>query len=188
MKRIIAALALFVGSLALWPASPAHAVDYFQYRNVALGNCLTLVGSAAHDRAWIGHYPCDGSDGQKWRLDNAGSARVCVKDDWVFRACIQWDTVGAYRIHNKVTEKCVDLSDRSTESGTRVHQYSCSDHNSQKWYFVTNDDGSQQILSVHASNARTKTVALEARYDDPNKAQIWTGNGTAIQTWERIAG
>lgn len=188
MKRIIAALALLVGCLAVWPAAPAQAVDYFQFRNVALGNCLTLVGSAAHDRAWIGHYPCDGSDGQKWRVETVGFAEVCVKDDWLFRFCIEWDTVVAYRIHSKVTDKCVDLSDRKTESGTRVHQYSCSDHNSQKWYFINNEDGSQKILSVYASNARTKTVALEPRWDDPNKAQIWTSNGSALQTWQRVPG
>ncbi|MFC4118897.1 RICIN domain-containing protein [Nonomuraea zeae] len=188
MRRIIAALALVIGTLAVWPSAPAQAVDYFQFRNVAMGNCLTLVGSAAHDRAWIGHYPCDGSDGQKWRLENLGLVEVCVQDDPLFRFCAEFKKVEGYRIHSKVTDKCVDLSDRSISSGTRVHQYSCYDTNSQQWYFKPNDDGSQSIMSVRAQNQRAKQVAMEPRYDDPNKAQIWTFNGTALQTWERIAG
>ncbi|MFG1704468.1 RICIN domain-containing protein [Nonomuraea sp. M3C6] len=187
MKRIIAVLAVLIGGLAVWPSAPANAVDYFQFRNAANSNCLTLVGSAAHDGAWIGHYPCDGSNGQKWRLEGMGQKLVCVDDAWYnFGQCTLYGYVNAYRIRSKVTDKCVDLSERSTSSGTRVHQWSCYDGDSQLWYF-RGDNSSQKIMSIRAQNKREKPISMEPRWDDNNKAQIWTDNGSLLQTWVRSA-
>ncbi|MEV0387065.1 RICIN domain-containing protein [Nonomuraea sp. NPDC050643] len=187
MKRVLAILVLLAGGLVAWPASPANAVDYFQFRNAQLDNCLTLVGSAAHDGAWIGHYPCDGTDGQRWRVENMGSVLVCVDDAWWnLGQCTLYGTVTAFRIRSKVTDKCVDLSERSTRSGTRVHQWSCYNTDSQLWYF-RGDDSSQKIMSVRAQNKREKPISMEPRWDDPNKAQIWTDNGSLLQTWRRVA-
>lgn len=186
MKRIIAMLGLLIGSMAAWPSAPAHAApEYFQFRNLALtDSCLTLVGSAAHDGAWIGHYPCDGSDGQKWWLEPTGPYTFCVSS--YNGQCLVYKTVDAFRIHSKVTNKCVDLSERSTSSGTRVHQWSCYNTDSQLWYFDSASTSEfRKFLSIRGEN-KGHRVGMEPRWDDPNKVQIWTANDeTFLQRWSQ---
>lgn len=106
-----------------------------QLRNLTTGRCMDLVGNGSWGNGnWIGHYDCHGGDNQKWWFDHRGKKNVCQRSN-AWGSCVEWRAEDAYRISPVLTDKCADLDAKGTDSGTRVHQWTCLNDDSQLWYF-----------------------------------------------------
>ncbi|MFC7589354.1 RICIN domain-containing protein [Nonomuraea antimicrobica] len=165
-----------------------------------MGTCLDVIGWATHNGTWAGHYPCTGADNQKWRIEYVGTDTFAECGGWsniidpttgIPRGVCnipQNISVPYFRIKSVVGDNCLDLSNRSVASGTRVHLWDCYETNSQHWYIAELSSGVEfQSRRSHQNwyNSRFGNGrALEPRWDDPNKMQIWTHNDeTLLQRW-----
>jgi len=75
------------------------------------GMCLTVDGSDAG--ANVVQRPCDGSDAQRWRIENVG--------------------LGYYRLARPSSDHCLDVAGGSTTAGANVQQWWCNDLAPQIW-------------------------------------------------------
>ncbi|SDL30129.1 RICIN domain-containing protein [Nonomuraea jiangxiensis] len=194
-----AMLALFATATPAQAAVPLGGT--VQIKNKATGNCLDVIGGLTHNGTWAGHYPCSGADNQKWRIEYVGTDTFQECGGWgsiidpvtgIPRGVCNIPTnisVPYFRIKSVVGDNCLDLSNRSVASGTRVHLWDCYDTNSQHWYIAQDSSGGVEFESRRSHqnwyNSRFGNGrSIEPRWDDPNKIQIWTSNTeTQLQRW-----
>ena len=133
--------------------------DAFYTIAAANGRVLEVANYNPEDGAAIQLWDYSGQPWQQWRFEAVGS-----------------DT---YRIRNRFTEKCIDLTLHGTVAGTWLHQWSPVSDHSQQWKLEPTDRGTR-IRSVRAG----KCIDLaEMATTNGARAQIWTDVEDGNQDW-----
>ncbi|WP_306316290.1 MULTISPECIES: family 43 glycosylhydrolase [unclassified Streptomyces] len=139
---------------------PSSTTTTYTLTNRNSGKCLEVAGSSTAEGANVQQYTCNGSAGQKWRIEdqgddtsrlvNAASGKVldtadCSAADgadlrqwsWLNNTCQRYRFVvtdSAYvRVVNQATGKVADVADCSTANGADVRQWSWLGNNCQQW-------------------------------------------------------
>ena len=101
-----------------------------------------------------------------------------------FRVYRQSD--GSYSFQCLANGKWLDLDSGKLDNGTLVHFWdNATPNDNQKWFLVTNDDGSltfkPRVAVLNKSNAVMDINA--GNLEENQKIQIWEGNSTKAQKW-----
>src|SRR6184192_57341 len=84
------------------------------------GDCLDIAGAASADGTNVRQWSCSDSDGQSFRVEDAGG--------------------GTVRLVNPASDKCVDISGAGTANGTNIQLWTCNSSGAQS--FTIEDVGS----------------------------------------------
>ena len=133
--------------------------DAFYTIAAANGRVLEVADFNTEDGAAIQLWDYSGQPWQQWQFEAVGT-----------------DT---YRIRNRFTGKCIDLTLHGTAAGTWLHQWSPVSDHSQQWKLEPTERGTR-IRSVRAD----KCIDLaEMATTNGARAQIWTDVENGNQDW-----
>ncbi|BCY09003.1 RICIN domain-containing protein [Actinoplanes sp. L3-i22] len=111
--RIVAVLALVAGIATIATPAQAATAGPFQIYNKAYGQCVDVPGGSTADSVQLRIWPCNGTDAQKWWLEDIG--------------------LGATRFRNVHSNKCIDVRGNSQSPFAVVQQYTCNSTFAQQW-------------------------------------------------------
>lgn len=98
--------------------TPASVVLYYQFVNYNSGKCLDVTGRSTANGAVL----------QQWTCLSGSSAS---NQGWAF---IPAARSGYYTVVNLNSNKCLDVTDRSTANGAIIQQYTCNGGTNQEWF------------------------------------------------------
>ena len=98
--------------------TPAAVDLYYQFVNYNSGKCLDVTGRSTANGAVI----------QQWTCLSGSTA---ANQGWFF---IPAARSGYYTVVNVNSNKCLDVTDRSTANGAIIQQYTCNGGTNQEWF------------------------------------------------------
>jgi chitinase len=104
-----------------------------------------------------------------WELsqDTSGSTSLL---NAIYSVAQGTGSAGAYRLVNKASGRCVDISGPSTADGALIHQWACHTGTSQLWTMEATDSGYYRFVSRHSGKA------LDVK-------DVSTADGAGLQQW-----
>ena len=99
-------------------ATPAIVNLYYQFVNYNSGKCLDVTGRSTANGAVLQQWTCltgQSSSNQGWFFIPAARS-------------------GYYTVVNVNSNKCLDVTDRSTANGAIIQQYTCNGGTNQEWF------------------------------------------------------
>ena len=99
-------------------ATPAAVDLYYQFVNYNSGKCLDVTGRSTANGAVL----------QQWTCLSGSTA---ANQGWFF---IPAATSGYYTVVNLNSNKCLDVTGRSTANGAVVQQWTCNGGTNQEWF------------------------------------------------------
>ncbi|WP_225409464.1 RICIN domain-containing protein [Stigmatella hybrida] len=90
----------------------------------------------------------------------------------------------AYRLVNKATGRCLDVSGPSTMDGAAIHQWGCHTGSSQQWSMEATDNGYYRFVSRYSGKALDVADMSAA---DGAKLQQWSVTGATHQQFKPIS-
>ncbi|RKH08954.1 chitinase [Corallococcus sp. CA053C] len=118
-----------------------------------------------------------------WELsqDTSGSTSLL---NAIYSVAQGTGTTGAYRLVNKASGRCVDISGPSTADGAIIHQWTCHTGPSQQWTMEATDSGYYRFVSRYSGKALdVKDVSTT----DGAGLQQWSYSGGANQQFKPVA-
>lgn len=101
-------------------------------------------------------------------------------------------TDGSYSFQSVANDKWLDLDNGNTDNGHLVHFYQNADtpttHDNQKWYLLSNGDGTYRIKPKAAVKNGSSAV-LDMNSGKPSEGQriqAWTSNNSDAQKWKLV--
>jgi len=154
-------------------ATPAAVDLYYQFVNYNSGKCLDVTGRSTANGAVL----------QQWTCLSGSTA---ANQGWFF---IPAATSGYYTVVNLNSNKCLDVTGRSTANGAVIQQYTCNGGTNQEWYpSVAQNNPAATIYNLINLNSGKCLDVTGRSTANGAVVQQWTCNGGTNQEWfEQIA-
>ena len=148
--------------------TPASVVLYYQFVNYNSGKCLDVTGRSTANGAVL----------QQWTCLSGSSAS---NQGWAF---IPAARSGYYTVVNLNSNKCLDVTDRSTANGAIIQQYTCNGGTNQEWYpRVAQNNPAATIYNLVNLNSGKCLDVLDRSTANGAIIQQYTCNGGTNQEW-----
>jgi hypothetical protein len=147
---------------------PATAQFYYQFVNYNSGKCLDVTGRSTANGAIL----------QQWTCLSGSSAS---NQGWFF---IPAARSGYYTVVNLHSNKCLDVTGRSTVNGTAIQQWTCNGGTNQEWFprVVQNNPAATIYNLINLNSGKCLDVRGRSTANGAI-VQQWTCNGGTNQNW-----
>jgi len=148
--------------------TPATAAFYYQFVNYHSGKCLDVTGRSTANGAVLQQWTClSGStaSNQGWFFDPAARS-------------------GYYTVVNLHSNKCLDVTGRSTANGVHIQQWTCNGGTNQEWYpKVVGTFPAGDIYNMVNLNSGKCLDVTGASTANGAIVEQWPCNGGTNQKW-----
>ncbi len=107
------------GSDAQWWYRNPAGDGWFTLTNRATGKCVDVEGPSRANGANVHEWTCYRTDSQLWRWEPKNR----IVNGWP-----------VFQVRNKLSGRCLDISNNGTADGTRIIQWDCHGGPNQEWY------------------------------------------------------